>query len=57
MGDVIEPDAPRRDWKIGRMEAVYPGQEGLVRVVDVRSGRVVKRRPITRLSSLEAEVL
>ena len=54
---VIEPDAPRRDWKIGRIEAVYPGQDGLVRVVDVRSRGVVKRRPITRLSPLEAEVL
>ena len=54
---VIEPDAPRRDWKIGRIEAVYPGQDGLVRVVEVRSGGVLKRRTITRLSPLEAEVL
>ena len=54
---VIKPDTPRRDWKIGRIKAVYPGHDGLVKVVDVRSGGVLKRRPITRLSPLEAEVL
>ena len=52
---VIEPYVPRRHWKLGRIEAVYPGRDGLVRVVDVRTG-AVKRRPISRLSPLEAEV-
>ena len=42
---------------IGRIEAVYPGQDGLVRVVDVRTGGSVERRPITRLSPLGTEVL
>ena len=53
---VIEPDVLRRHWKLGRIEAVYPGQDGLVRVVDVRTGGVARRRPISRLSPLEAEV-
>ena len=53
---VIEPDVPRRHWKLGRIEAVYPGGDGLVRVADVRTGGVVRRRPISRLSPLEAEV-
>ena len=35
---VIEQDAPRRHWKLGRIEGVYPGRDGLVRVVDVRTG-------------------
>ena len=52
---VIDPDAPRRDWKLGLTEAVYPGKDGLVRVVDVRTKGVVKRRPISRLSPLESE--
>lgn len=54
---LIEPYAPRRKWKIGRIEAVYLGQHGQVRVVDVRTGASVKRRPITTLSPLDAEVL
>ena len=52
---VIDPDAPRRDWKLGRIEAVHPGKDGLVRVVDVRTKGVVKRRPISRISPLESE--
>ena len=27
LGLVIDPDAPRRDWKLGRIEAVYPGND------------------------------
>ena len=53
---VLEPNVPKRHWKLGRVEAVYPGRDGLVRVVDVRTGGVVKRRPISRPSPLEAEV-
>ena len=40
VGDVvldIKPDVPRRHWKLGRIEAVYPGRDGLVRAVDMRT--------------------
>ena len=46
MGDVIlviEPDVLTKHWKIGQIEAVYPGRDGLVRVEDVRTEGVVKR--------------
>ena len=35
---VIDPNASRRDWKVGRIERMYPGRGQLVRVVDVRVG-------------------
>ena len=53
---IIDQDAPRRQWKVGRIEATYPGADGLVRVVDVRRGDQLLRRPITRISPLEAQV-
>ena len=52
---VIDPDAPRWDWKLGRIEAVHPGKDGLVPVVDVRTRGVVEQRPISRISLLESE--
>ena len=36
---VIDPDAPRRDWKLGRIEAVYAGKDGLI-----TSCRLAKQR-------------
>lgn len=44
---VIDPDARRRDLKVGRIVRTYPGAEGLVRVVDVKV--------ITKLSPLEMQ--
>ena len=52
---VIDPDAPRRKWHVGRIQTTYPGRDGLVRVADVWSEGKVTRRPIHRLSPLEAE--
>lgn len=50
---VIDPNAARREWKVGRVQSTFPGSDNLVRVVDVRIGDKVVRRPITRISPLE----
>ena len=48
---VIDPNAARREWKVGCVEHTYPGRDQLVRVVDV--GDKILKRPITRISPLE----
>lgn len=47
---VIKENTKRGQWEMDEVNAVYPGQDNLVRVVDVRhsSGHVLKR-PITKL--------
>ena len=52
---VIDPDARRRDWIVGRIVRTYPGANGLVRVVDVKVGDKILKRPITKLSQLEMQ--
>ena len=56
VGDVVmvtDPSAARQEWKVGRIECIYPGRDHLVRVVDVRVGDKVLKRPITIISPLE----
>ncbi|XP_052753091.1 uncharacterized protein LOC128201148 [Galleria mellonella] len=47
---VVDPNLPRYSWPVGIIEAVYPGKDGRVRVVDVRSNRGVMKRPVTRVA-------
>jgi hypothetical protein len=52
-GDVvllIESDSHRGQWPLGRIETVYPGSDGVVRVVDVKVNGTTLRRPVTKLS-------
>ena len=52
---VIDPNAARREWKVGRIEQTYGGPDGLVRVADVQVKDKVLKRPITRISPLEIQ--
>ena len=59
VGDVVlvsEEKTPRGTWPLGRVVATYPGQDGLVRAVDVKTQRAVLRRPIHKLHVLETSV-
>lgn len=58
VGDVAligEDNTPRHTWKLGRVEELFPGRDGLVRSCAVRttSGTVL-RRPIQLLYPLES---
>ena len=52
---VIDPNARRRDWKVGRIVHTYPGADGLVHVVDIKVSDKILKRPITKLSPLEMQ--
>lgn len=50
---VIDPTSERSYWPRGAIEAVYPGADGRVRVVDVRTSRgTLRRRSALRLVRL-----
>ena len=49
---VIEPNTPRGKWHLGRITEVFPGDDGHVRVVEVKTQGVVYRRPITKICPL-----
>ena len=50
---VVAPDAPRGQWPLGRVLAVFPGKDKHVRAVKVRIGRKELMRPIVRICPLE----
>ena len=50
---LVDPGNPPGHWPLGRIQEVFPGPEGKVRVVRVRMGGKDHVRPITKLCSLE----
>ncbi|XP_073820626.1 uncharacterized protein [Musca autumnalis] len=40
---------PPTSWKLGRVVETHPGNDGKVRVVDVRTGQGIIRRPVVKL--------
>ena len=55
-GDVVllvDPGKPRGKWPIGRIQEVFKGSDGHVRVVRVKSVGKEYVRPITKLFPLE----
>lgn len=47
-----DKNLPPQQWKMGRIVRSHPGEDNLVRVVDVKVGHTVYRRPITKISIL-----
>ena len=54
---VIDTDMARRDWKVGRIEQVYPGNDGLVRMVDVKVRGRTLRRPISVIKCKRTNIM
>ena len=57
-GDVVlllSPGTPRGQWPLGRITQTYPGPDGHVRTVDVRTGGTTIRRPVVKLCPLDIQ--
>ncbi|XP_070139969.1 uncharacterized protein [Drosophila kikkawai] len=58
VGDMVvvkEDNLPSNEWRLGRIDAVFPGADGHVRVVDIRTARGLIKRPIAKLVLLPTE--
>lgn len=49
---ISEDNLPPCRWSLGRVVATYPAKDGLIRVVDVKCGNTILKRPIHRLGLL-----
>ncbi|XP_058827622.1 uncharacterized protein LOC131687548 [Topomyia yanbarensis] len=53
---ILEKDnTPLQQWPLGRIVAVYPNKDGIVRVVDVRTQAGIRRRATTQVCLLPIE--
>lgn len=49
---ISDDNLPPSRWSLGRVVATYPGKDGSIRVVDVKCGNTILKRPIHRLGLL-----
>ena len=52
---VAEDNMPPQQWLLGRVVAVDAGQDGRVRVADIKTANGTIRRPIHKLALLPVE--
>ncbi|KAH8334979.1 hypothetical protein KR074_000187, partial [Drosophila pseudoananassae] len=58
VGDMViikEDNLPSNEWRLGRVDAVYPGSDGHVRVIDIRTARGLVKRPVAKVVLLPLE--
>jgi hypothetical protein len=58
IGDVVlirDFHEERRHWSLGRIIKCYPGNDGLVQVIDVQTNYGVFRRAVTKRGRTNAE--
>ena len=50
---LIQDDGPRIHWRLGIVDSLITGNDGLVRAANVRTSNCITSRPITKLYPLE----
>ena len=53
---MIDENMPRKKWCLGRLEKVFPGKDGLVRSVQVKTQHNTFTRPVDKLCLIESYV-
>ncbi|KAG5887893.1 hypothetical protein JTB14_018945 [Gonioctena quinquepunctata] len=59
IGEIVvinENNVPREIWPMGVIEKVYKGQDGVIRVVDVRISREIFKRPERKIHRLNISI-
>ena len=51
-----EDGANALDWQLGRISSLHPGDDGIVRVVTLNTGKGLKKRAVTRVYPLPIDV-
>ena len=49
---VVSENSPPTKWPLGRITVTFPGSDGLVRVVEIRTANSSLKRPITKVCRL-----
>lgn len=52
---VVDDQAPRNQWEKGRIINVFPGKDGQVRAVDVKTSKGMYRRPAVKIAVLDVK--
>ncbi|XP_070137125.1 uncharacterized protein [Drosophila bipectinata] len=52
---IKEDNLPSNEWRLGKVDAVYPGSDGHVRVIDIRTARGLVKRPVAKVVFLPLE--
>ena len=53
---LIEDNLPPLAWSLGRVQETHPGDDGITRVVTIRTSKGINKRPITRVCLLPIEL-
>ena len=51
---VMDVNTPRKCWPLGRVIRSFPGKDGLVRSVEVKTSWAVFTRPVNKLCLLDS---
>lgn len=52
---IVEPNQPPTQWKMGRIHELHPGEDGVTRVVTVRTATGILKRPVVKLCILPSQ--